>query len=123
MTYGTKQHTRRYGRDEHVMNKNEAAVMRRLQSMTGLSEEEIRAHKKYRKMLSAAQAVMKLVPGTEGDRGAKRLLKRVTRSLKLAIRHPDTIAAAMKSAEEYEAIRSWRLPHSMVHYMKKLLDK
>ena len=122
--YGTKHQTRRYQRGEHVMNKNESTVMRRLQSETGLSEEEVREHKKYRKMLSAAQSANTYAPGAQGERAAKRLLKRVTRSLKLAKRHPDTIAAAMKSAEEYNARWSnWRLPHTVVHYMKKLLNK
>lgn len=41
--------------DTHVMNKDEAKEMRRIQSKTGLSEEEVRTHKKYRKMLSDAQ--------------------------------------------------------------------
>jgi hypothetical protein len=40
---------------EHVMNKDEAKVMRRLQAQTGLSKEEIRDKKKYRIMLSEAQ--------------------------------------------------------------------
>lgn len=39
----------------HLMNKNEAKVMRQLKKKTGLSEEEIREVKKYRKMLSDAQ--------------------------------------------------------------------
>ena len=47
--------TRRYARGEHVMSAPEAKVMRRIQSETGLTEEEARAHKKYRKMLSDAQ--------------------------------------------------------------------
>ena len=119
--YGTKQHTRRYQRGEHVMNKNEATVMRRLQSETGLSEDEVRSHKKYRVMLSEAQTAKG--PGTpEGVREAKRILKRITRNLKLAKQHPDTVAAAMKAAEEYNG--SWRsrwLPLPMTHYMSELL--
>lgn len=50
-----KDETRRYGRGEHVMSQPEAKVMRRIQSETGLTEEEVRSHKKYRKMLSDAQ--------------------------------------------------------------------
>ena len=49
----------------HVMAKPEAKVMRRLRAETGLSEEEIRSHKKYRKMLSDAQS--KPIPRTEGE--------------------------------------------------------
>ena len=51
----SKQLTDAYIRGEHVMSKPEAKVMRRLQAETGLSEEEIRSVKKYRKMLSDAQ--------------------------------------------------------------------
>jgi hypothetical protein len=39
----------------HIMNKNEAKMMRKLQSQTGLSQDEIRSIKKYRVMLSEAQ--------------------------------------------------------------------
>lgn len=41
----------------HVPNKNEAAVLRRLMSETGLTEVELRQHKKYRVILSTAQKV------------------------------------------------------------------
>lgn len=50
-----KEKTRRYARGEHVMSKAEGSLMRRIQSETGLSEEEVRTHKKYRKMLSDTQ--------------------------------------------------------------------
>jgi len=52
----SKDQTRRYARGEHVMSKNEASLMRRLQSETGMSEKEVRSHKKYRKMLADAGA-------------------------------------------------------------------
>lgn len=119
--YGTKHHTRRYQRGEHVMNSNEAKVMRRLQSETGLTEVEIREHKKYRVLLSEAQT--KQGNTNRGIKEAQRLLKRVTRALKLAKHHPDTIAAAMKSAEEYDNNRWYRvyLPQQMTHYMRELL--
>lgn len=51
----TKKETETYKCGEHVMNKAEGAIMRRIQSETGLSKEEVRTHKKYRKMLSDAQ--------------------------------------------------------------------
>ena len=51
----TKKLTEAYGRGEHVMNKLEGKVMRRIRAETGMSEEEVRSHKKYRVMLSDAQ--------------------------------------------------------------------
>ena len=40
---------------KHYPNKNEAKLLRKLKAKTGLSEEEIRSHKKYRKMLADAR--------------------------------------------------------------------
>jgi len=51
----SKADSRRYKRDEHVMGQPEAKVCRRLMAETGLNEEQLREHKKYRKMLSDAQ--------------------------------------------------------------------
>ena len=122
--YGTKQNTRRYQRGEHVMNSNEAKVMRRLQSETGMSEAEIRTHKKYRVMLSEAQ-VAKGPGQTNGQREVKRLLKRVTRELKLAKEHPDVVAAAMKAAAEYQTTWYGRYygVREMPQLMKELLGR
>lgn len=39
----------------HIMGKPESKMMRKLQAKTGLSEEEIRSHKKYNVLLSEAQ--------------------------------------------------------------------
>ena len=50
-----KDETRRYARGEHVMSQPEAKVMRRIQAETGLTEEQVRSHKKYRIMLSETQ--------------------------------------------------------------------
>lgn len=49
-----KSQTRRYARGEHVMSGPEARVMRRIQSENGLTEEEVRSEKKFRKMLADA---------------------------------------------------------------------
>ena len=40
---------------EHVMGKPESKLMRQLQAKHGLSEEEVRSHKKFRKMLADVQ--------------------------------------------------------------------
>lgn len=73
----------------HVMNKNESSLCRKLMSQTGLSEKELREHKKYRKMLSDAQK--------KGEKGAYRnkyiesVWKEVTQQTKLAKEHPISI--------------------------------
>ena len=98
-TYGTKHLTDRYKRGEHVMNSHEATVMRRIQSETGKSEEEVREIKKYRIELSEAQTAQG--DPIRGDlRRAKLILKQITRRLKLAIGHPDVIKEAMELSNE-----------------------
>lgn len=41
--------------DVHIMNKDEAKTLRRLKAQTGLTEDQLRVEKKYRKILSEAQ--------------------------------------------------------------------
>ena len=71
----------------HIPNKNESKVLRKIMSETGLSEEEIRSHKKYRIQLSEAQK--QKGDKTSYQRECIRILKSVTRELKLPKEHPD----------------------------------
>lgn len=71
----------------HIPNKNEAKVLRKLMSKTGLSEKELREHKKYRKVLSEAQKVPK-AKRTDKQKALDKIMKSVTRELKLAKEHP-----------------------------------
>ena len=106
----------------HIMNKNEAKVMRRLQSETGLSEEEIRQIKAYRIELSEAQNAKG--PGmSDNMRYAKYLLKSVTRELKLAKKHPLVVEAAMKLSHDISHRTLWSCYSSadIVPCMKELL--
>lgn len=72
----------------HQMNKNEATLMRKLMSETGMTEIEIRQIKKYRKMLSEAQDAVEISTKSLQERYVDRLLKQVTKELKLAKEHP-----------------------------------
>ena len=76
-------------KDVHLPNKNEAKVLRRIMSETGMSEKEVREHKKYRIELSKAQKV-KHNPKSH-LKGFQHILKSVTRELKLPKEHPDVI--------------------------------
>ena len=82
---------------KHYPNKDEAALLRKIKTETGLSEEQIRSHKKYRIMLSEAQKM-----GREPKRGAgearfyKWKLKQACRETGLPKEHPDTIAALQR---------------------------
>ena len=124
-TYGTKHLTDRYKRGEHVMNSHEATVMRRIQSETGKSEEEVREIKKYRIELSEAQKAEG--PGSTNDqRIVKRLLRSVTRKTGLAAAHPVVVEEAMKLANDCDSngfgfMRRTCSSHSLAHVMKELI--
>lgn len=79
-------------KDIHVMNKDEAKLCRKLMSETGLSEEELREHKKYRIMLSEAQKLgsKELAYSAKHNRTKKRLMKQATKRTGLAKAHPET---------------------------------
>ena len=79
---------------KHYPNKNEAKMLRKLKAKTGLSEEEIRKHKKYRIMLSDTQKFgsnKKWNYFKRKERIFKYLLKEACKELALAKEHPKTI--------------------------------
>lgn len=73
----------------HIMNKHEKEALRKLKAETGLTEEELRKEKKYRKILSDAQKVQ----GTKTpyERRVIYFVKNITRELKLPLEHPIVI--------------------------------
>lgn len=89
----------------HIKNKNEAKLCRKLMAETGLTEAELRTHKKYRKMLSDEQkkgTKAKLHPLAKARRDC---MKTITKLLKLPKEHPLVIEAYKK---EWEKRRSSR---------------
>jgi len=82
----------------HVPNKKEAKVLRKIMSETGLSEEEVRSHKKYRVQLSDAQK--EKGDKTKYQRECIRILKTVTRELKLPKEHPDVKNMYLEKIDE-----------------------
>lgn len=107
-TYGSDNYFAPKGK--HIMNKNEAKLCRRLMAETGLSEEELREHKKYRRMLSAAQVAGHKQKRYWGhrrtDKRVSAILKNVTRKLKLPKEHPLTIVAFSDALKEADS-NSW----------------
>ncbi len=92
---------------EHIMNKNESRLLRKLMSDTELTEKELREHKKYRKMLSDAQKVpaSKL---SELERFQRNMMKEITKELKLAKEHPKVVVAFKIEWDKYVSrISSW----------------
>lgn len=70
----------------HIMNKNERKALNKLKCETGLTEEELRKEKPFRKALSEAQKAKG--PKTETDRRIISIVKSATTELKLAVDHP-----------------------------------
>jgi len=87
---------------EHIMNKDEAKVMRRLKNETGLTEKEIRKIRKYRVMLSEAQTEGTKAKCTELKKARDEVMKLVCQELKFAKEHPDVKKAYV---EEWERRR------------------
>lgn len=100
----------------HIMGKPEAKVMRKLQALTKMTEEEIRKVKKYRKMLSEAQNNNGKIESAR-NRWDYLLVKCVLEELGLPLEHPKTkqrikekiidrvysdFSNKLRSAEEYE---------------------
>lgn len=99
--YSDKRRVRKaFAGGEHVPNKNEAKLLRKLMAETKLSEEEIRSIKKYRIMLSEAQDKGEKPTKTDKEKHKERIMKSVTKKLKLAKEHPLVI-------EEFN--KEWKL--------------
>lgn len=104
--------------DVHLPNKNEAKLLRRLMSETGLSEVELRTHYKYRRMLSEARK--KEGSKSQFERDINSILKDVTRELKLPKSHPKVVE---KFVEKINQIKNgdydtyWRYRSLRLTYM------
>jgi len=81
------------GRTGHIPNKDEAQELRKIMASTGLKEEEVRADKKYRKMLSEAQKDGQKRKRDYVTKWYHLQIKKACRQTKLAPQHPETIKA------------------------------
>jgi hypothetical protein len=97
----------------HAPNKNEARVLRSLMSRTGLNEQEIRQHKKYRRLLTDASRERGIKSATQ--RYALRIRKEILRELQLPKEHPSVKAAFIARLERGGSLMRYRLetPHSL----------
>jgi len=95
-TFDKRSLRKAYSNGAHVPNKNEATLLRKIMSESGLTEEEVRANKKYRKMLSEAQDKGENSTISRVEKEKKRILKEITKELKLAKEHPLVVAEFKK---------------------------
>jgi len=107
-----------YDNTKHYPNKKEAKLLRKLKSETGLSEEEIRENKVYRKQLSEAQKNVEKGWNNKILRFCRNITKTVCKKTGLAKEHPETL----KQIEiELSTISRWRIPIEL--YFMKLSAK
>lgn len=76
---------------KHYPNKDEAKLLRRLMSETGLTEDEIKSYKKYRKMLSEAQKKSEKAKYSKIYKFYKSIVDTACNRTGLANQHPKTI--------------------------------
>jgi hypothetical protein len=79
--------------NEHIPNKDESKLLRKLKKETGMSENEIREIKKYRIMLSDAQKQSQIRKHSRDVRWCRKMIKFACSKTGLAPQHPDTIKA------------------------------
>lgn len=76
---------------KHYPNKDEATLLRQIISSEGLTEEEVRSHKKYRKMLSEAQKRGREAKRDERTKFYQNLIKKACQKTGLVPQHPETL--------------------------------
>jgi hypothetical protein len=91
---------------KHYPNKDEAQELRKIMASTGLTEEEVRADKKYRKMLSEAQKAGQKAKRTEIEKFYQELIKEACKKTGLAPQHPETLKILDEIIKERQG-RSW----------------
>ena len=95
---------------KHYPNKDEARLIRKIKADTGLSEKEIREHKKYRKILSEVQKSGQKAKHSEVEKFYGKLIKRACQETKLAKEHPKTIMFLDVLIEE-QFNKGWHYPN------------
>lgn len=76
---------------KHYPNADESKVLRRIMAETGLTEEEVRGEKKYRKELSVAQKLGQKAKRSGAEKWCHHIIKLACRETQLAKEHPKTI--------------------------------
>ena len=76
---------------KHYPNKDEASLLRKLMTETGLSEKEVRDIKKYRIMLSDAQKLGQKPKRSEANKHYQNMIKDACKQTGLVPQHPDTL--------------------------------
>jgi hypothetical protein len=96
--------------DKHIPNKDEASLLRKIMSRSGMSEKEVRSVKEHRIQLANARK-----KGTKAKRSRRAkfldgIMKSVTKELKLAKEHPlvqEEYRKRLEKAKKDSYFASW----------------
>jgi hypothetical protein len=90
MSYDKRYQIKRLPENEgiHIPDKKESKTLRKIMSETGLSEKEIRQIPKYKWLLARSEQQNQYPKRTEKQKLLDKIMKSVTRELKLAKEHP-----------------------------------
>jgi hypothetical protein len=101
---------------KHYPNKDEAALLRKIMSETGLNEDEVRSDRHYCVLLSEAQKAGQKRKRGEATKWYQMQIKKACRQTKLVPQHPETLkvlAELLKDANPRWARHAWIPVHIM----------
>jgi hypothetical protein len=105
---------------KHYPGKGEAKLLRQLKSRTGLTEEQIRSHKKYRIMLSNTQKDESKYTISDTDKSYKHLIKSSCKITGLTPQHPETLKVIQERLDRGFYLGTKLTAKQIVkHYAKK----
>lgn len=91
MVGGEKANLIRKDPTKHYSNKDESRELRKIMVTTGLTEEEVRADRKYRKQLSDVQKSGQKVKRSDVVKWYQLQIRKACRQTKLVSHHPETL--------------------------------
>ena len=108
-TYTTARKAAKIANDptKHYPNKDEASLLRKIMSETGLTEDEVRSDRHYNVLLSEAQKSGQKPKRTETERTFQKLIKHACQKTGLVPEHPDTIKA-LQEILDHDALSYFR---------------
>jgi hypothetical protein len=108
MAYDKRYKLKRLPKNEsiHIPDKKESEILRKIMSDTGLYEEEVRQIPKYKWILARAEQQNQSPKRTTKQKELDKIMKSVTRDLKLAKEHPLVQEEFKKRIEQNKQNRS-----------------
>lgn len=120
-TFSKKSNKIQKDNTKHYPNQDEAKLLRKIMSNTGLNEQEVRSIKKYRVMLSDAQKLGQKPKRSAVKKWYQKRIKEACKITGLAPQHPDTIKVLDEILENRKFL--WNRPWYLFGYNSNLNAK